>query len=338
MINAQQDLTASSTFNPTLNHPLDSKERLTGFRIGFVAKIALHALAITFSVATAALFVATILTGVIPLAVLVVSSVALGVFLMAEAAPFVTPYLPVPMQRAIHLVRATVVDIFATLACSMLYPIKQTRFDPRAGSGNQTPILLIHGYMHNSSAWAYHRYHYNQAGFHNVFTVDLGHPFHSIEEYSAVIQDKMREIQEKTGCKDVRLVGHSMGGLVASHYALNHAQEDGVRVADLVTLGSPLKGTPMGYLGVGQCAKQMRYGSSFTSSQSKQLQESAIPRFHQGSKSDIIVFPYKTALNGAEDENSLVYDDLGHASFLFSDRVIRANIQRFRGSHAAVSV
>lgn len=324
-------------FQP-IQAPTQQEVPLEGVRIGKVAKIALHVLTALAVVATGALIAASVITGALPAAILIVSAVALGVLLTAETVRFIHPHLPENVQHVINVIRATVVDIFTSLALSAMFPFSQTRFDPKSEDidPNQTPILLVHGYLHNSSGWAYHRYQYQKAGFKNVFTVNLGHPLHSIEDYSEVVQRKLKEIRTITGRDDVKLVGHSMGGVVSAHYALNHAESDGIEVKDLITLGSPLMGTHLGHIGIGKCAKQMCYGSDFISDLSDRLHEKAIPHFHQGSQADMIIFPFTSSLNDDEDENTLIYKDMGHASFMLSDRVARANIQRFRQTMVTV--
>jgi len=310
---------------------------LKGLRIGKVGKIAFHALTALAAVATAAAIVATVITGTLPLAVLIVSSVAFGIFFTAQAANLAKPYLPKNVQHVINVIRATVVDIFATLAMAVMFPVKQSWFDPKTADSNQTPILLVHGYLHNSSGWAYHRHHYKKAGLNNVFTVDLGHPFHSIEDYSEVLRKKIEKIQQITGRNDIKLVGHSMGGVVSAHYALHCAESDGVQVKDLITLGSPLMGTKMGVIGVGKCAKEMCFGSAYIADLSDRLNKSTIPHFHQGSKGDIVIFPHRSSLNDTDDENTLTYNDLGHCSFMLSDRVVRANLQRLQTTPVAAT-
>jgi pimeloyl-ACP methyl ester carboxylesterase len=320
--------------NSAIKPPSQQDLPLEGVRLGKVAKIAFHVLTALAVVATGALIAASIITGALPVAVLVVSSVALGILLTAQAVRLIHPYLPEKLQHVINVIRATVVDIFCAIGLAAMFPVLQTWFDPKEGDidPDQTPILLVHGYLHNSSGWAYHRYQYKKAGFQNVFTVNLGHPLHSIEDYSEVVKRKVEEIRQITGRNDVKLVGHSMGGVVSAHYALNHAKTEGVEVKDLITLGSPLMGTHLGHIGIGKCAKEMCYGSGFIANISRRLHEEAIPHFHQGSVADLVIFPHNSSLNDEDEEHALIYKDMGHASFMLSDRVARANIHRFRSA------
>lgn len=310
--------------------PTQNALPLKGVSMGKVAKIAFHLLKDLAFVATGALITASVITGTFPVAVLIVSSVALGVLLTAEIIKLVHPFLPEKFQHVINVVKAVVLDIFITLGLAATSPILQTRFDPKEKDidPNQTPVLLVHGYLNNSAVWAYHRYQYKKAGFKNVFTVDLGSPFHSIEDYSKVVQDKIKEIREITGRNDVKLIGHSMGGVVSAHYALNHAEADGIEVKDLISMGAPHKGTYVGHIGIGKCTKQMCFGSDFILDLSEKLQKSTIPHFYQGSKADSMIMPFTSSVNGEDDKQALIYKDMAHSEFLLSDRAIRANIQR----------
>lgn len=223
------------------------------------------------------------------------------------------------MSSVGNFARATTVDVFAKLACLALYPLSQTLFDPKIGecSSDHTPILLVHGYLHNSSAWAYFRYRLKSAGYKNIFTINLGNPFLSIEEYAEKVDEKVKQIQEITGRNDIQFIGHSMGGVVTSYYA-THLAED-VAIKSIITLGSPLNGTRL--RGIGPGAKQMRYQSRFITALRKQILASDIPFYHLGSETDLIIRP--TSSTVIEKHEFTMFRNLGHASYLFSDRVIR---------------
>lgn len=70
-------------------------------------------------------------------------------------------------------------------------------------------------------------------------------PNRSIEEMVQVVRKQIKQL----GFKKVNLIGTSMGGVVAMVYAERFAEEDKVDVRKIVTIGSPLQGTPfVGFL------------------------------------------------------------------------------------------
>lgn len=236
-------------------------------------------------------------------------------------------------------VQTTSEDVAASVVCAMIFPLSQTLFDPTeltdSGDANKDiPIILVHGFMHNSSGMILLRKRLNDEGFTNVFTVDMGVIpwFKSIEDFAAALEQKIDQVLKGQSDKKVRLIGHSMGGVVSAHYALRVADKKGVTVCDVITLGSPLKGTKIAVLGFGECARQMECDSNFSVQLSRDIIESEIRFHHFASKTDLIMRPYHTSLNGEEDEtprSRLV--DLGHVSYLFSRKVIRDIVEILLG-------
>ena len=159
-------------------------------------------------------------------------------------------------------------------------------------------ILLIHGFLGRSNHWIYHRHSLVDKGVRNVFTVDLGSPFLSVEEYAAVVDQRVKEIHDLLNKKrkssgkeedkeiDVILGCHSMGGLVADAYKKIYTEKPEIRVAkaeelvpktpkvekprvniiDTITIGTPLAGTPVAYLAAlfSKAARQMLPSSGFS--------------------------------------------------------------------------
>lgn len=206
------------------------------------------------------------------------------------------------------------------LALAVLsFPINGTSFDPppEAAKG-KTPILLVHGYLHNSSGWHGMRQQLEKQGLGPIYTINLGGPFDSIEDYAQRVKAKVESI----GCKDLILIGHSMGGLVSSEYATTHAQSDQVNVKAIITLGSPMNGTYIASFGLGQCARQMRHGpaNTYLTDLHRRMRESKdVAFYHFGSRTDLIVRPTESALMpGAKCFEA---KSCGHATFLFSKEV-----------------
>lgn len=82
-----------------------------------------------------------------------------------------------------------------------------------------------------------------------IYTIDLGSPFLSIEEYAEKVKEKAKQIAHETGHTKLALIGHSMGGLVSAYYAIHLAPEGSIR--SVITLGSPMQGTKVAFFGVG---------------------------------------------------------------------------------------
>lgn len=231
-------------------------------------------------------------------------------------------------------------ELISLIACIALYIFRQTYFEPKQPASNQQPILLVHGYLHNSSGWIYHRRRLKKAGFSNVFTVDLGAlPTKSIAQYAEVLQRRIAEIAKITGRKDIRLIGHSMGGVVSAYYATHLAEKNAVDVTDVITLLAPLRGTKLHVIGVGPCVRDMAYESDFSKTLSSKINGCTKTRFfHIASKADLIIFPYTSALNYppcSEPEKSAnisIFPHLGHAAALFSKSISNIIIQRLQNN------
>ncbi len=237
-----------------------------------------------------------------------------------------------------------IVEFFSFLALSALYFFPEKHlFDPQEkdikkdnqGIAKQKSIILVHGYLHNSSAWRYHRYKLQSAGFDNVYTVDLGAvPTKSITEYAEVLSKRVEEVKKMTKRNDIHLIGHSMGGVVSAHYVFEQAKRDKVNVTDVITLNSPLQGTKMHLFGPGACAREMAHDSDFIDKLSKKVASSRKTRFlHFSSKADLVVFPHSSALNAKteklESPNpnvSRIVTHLGHCAILFSPETLKQEI------------
>lgn len=301
---------------------LDQEYNGKGFCMGKAAKIALHTLTVTAACCTAAPALIACVTGAAwTIPVMIVSAVALSILFLIEIAIAIKPYLHEKLVEVADRVRAFTVDIFAKLLCGLLYAVPQTLFDPKKEdcSPDHTPTLFVHGYLHNSSAWGYFRYRFGLAGKKNLFTIDLGNPFLSIEEFAERVRKKIMEIKELTGRNDIHLVGHSMGGIVSSYFATELAKEAKVDVRSVITLGSPLNGTRL--RGIGKAADQMYYQSEFIQKLRDKILKSALSFYHVGSETDDIILPCHSTV--MKENKFTLFKNLGHASYLFSDRVIR---------------
>ncbi|HEY4831006.1 MAG TPA: alpha/beta fold hydrolase, partial [Waddliaceae bacterium] len=298
-IDTNYSLPWNSPDKPGVSFKLSENADGGAIRIGDIAQKALIGLTIAALVAGTALLVAVVvLNPVGGMLALTVTGIALAILLSALALSWLPDVLPEPFDHVGNTIKTLVKEVFCLLTCAVLYPISQTWFDPKKEeiNQNQNPVLLVHGYLHNSSAWTYYRYRLNKAGFNNVFTIDLGHPLQSIEDYAEKVKKKVSEIQILTGKSTITLIGHSMGGLVSSFYATKLASEQGIFVSEVVTLGSPLNGSRFSVIGFGECARQMGRESNFVKGLQEKVRASNIPFIHFGSQTDELVRPTVSAI------------------------------------------
>lgn len=246
------------------------------------------------------------------------------------------------MHVIAKVIYGCILEFFSVLAVMALYCVPQSCFDPKeqdiqkdaSGKALEAPILLVHGYLHNSSGWIAQRRRLKKAGFKNIFTVDLGAiPNKSIADYGKILSQRVEKIQRLTGRKDIKLIGHSMGGVVSSYYALHLASEKNIDVTDVITLNSPLRGTKMHFFGPGTCARNMAFNCPFIKALSQKIKNSTKTRFfHIASSADFVVLPYYSALNTEKKihevkENMYVARGLGHMAALFSKKIIEIEIE-----------
>ncbi len=224
-------------------------------------------------------------------------------------------------ERGVHKIHAIMMEINTIPIKIALFPL--TFFSKTlapAGPLNGRPILLINGYLSFASMWHFHKNRLADAGLGPIYTINVG-SCQSIDTYAKQIQRKAKEIQKETGRNDLAIIGHSKGGLVGSHFATRYADEIGTRVTDLVTIGSPLAGTPSAQIGLGSDAKEMLPDAPFHKELRDRIEKNRATRFyHIGSEADSIV-PHTSALIGREINRQMILKDTGHVALLFSSRV-----------------
>lgn len=300
-----------------------TKKEGVEFRIKKVGVGVLVGLGITLAAAT---IVAASLAsfGIVPIALAIGTGTALagvaGVALWGR----VTPHLPEKLKNFSHLIQSVAHEILACVTLGFLFPINLTRFDPKNEEDidkTQVPVLLIHGFLGGSNNWIYHKRRLKEEGYKNVFTIDLGSPLNSIEEYGIMVKKKVDEIRNLTGRDDIILVGHSMGGLVARQY-LYHNKPKEVTVRQVITLGTPLAGTKVArlasWINSCVCAQEMLPKSKLTEDLQKCEDKDKLTKFyHVGTKVDLIIRPRKSAT--PEDHEKTVLNATPHAGYLFSD-------------------
>ncbi len=182
---------------------------------------------------------------------------------------------------------------------------------------------MVHGYLHDISGWMKFRDSLQKAELGPVYVPRLTHSSGDIRYSSEEIASVINYVLRETGKDQVVLIGHSMGGIVASYCAQHYADEGTVKA--VITIGTPLQGTRLANLGFGKASRQMSYNSPFLKSLTAQMNYNPKTEyFCLGSTKDEAVKPYRNAFYKKPDDlvHFRLYDNVGHQSFLYDDDVI----------------
>jgi pimeloyl-ACP methyl ester carboxylesterase len=122
-------------------------------------------------------------------------------------------------------------------------------FNPSNVKKDKIPILLVHGSGTNdATTWLIGRQYLKKKEFGSVFSMNLDKA-NSMDDHKGIdyfakekIRPEVKRILKLTGQNEIILIGHSMGGMVSGFYAEHLAQEDGVKVNHVISIGSPWQG------------------------------------------------------------------------------------------------
>ncbi|MFG2553577.1 lipase family alpha/beta hydrolase [Streptomyces sp. NPDC048581] len=122
------------------------------------------------------------------------------------------------------------------------------------------PVVLLHGFIDNRSVFVLLRRSLAQHGRHQVESLNYSPLTCDIRTAAELLGRHIEEICERTGSRQVDIVGHSLGGLIARYYV--QCLGGDLRVRTLVTLGTPHSGTSVVPLANAHpIVRQMRPGS-----------------------------------------------------------------------------
>ncbi len=146
--------------------------------------------------------------------------------------------------------------------------------------------------------------------------------------------DQLKQKISNDKSRNVVLMGHSRGGLVAAYFSENMAHEISAKVHLIVTFGTPFRGTSAAntfscLFPASSSVAQMKPNSEFLSELNERiLQEPLIPYHHFAAENDSIV-SIESSLR-SEDKidrdnpppNTTLYDRHGHLSMMSSHRAV----------------
>jgi hypothetical protein len=119
-----------------------------------------------------------------------------------------------------------------------------------------TPVFLVHGFLHNWSAWLPLMATLRDAGFARFVRFNYSSVGDSPEESAGALTRRVFEVVERTRARRLHFVGHSLGGVVVRIHAIMHGGN--ARLSRVVTLGAPLLGTPWGHIPNSTALRELR--------------------------------------------------------------------------------
>jgi triacylglycerol esterase/lipase EstA (alpha/beta hydrolase family) len=195
----------------------------------------------------------------------------------------------------------------------------------------ELPVLLLHGIGCNAAVWTGMRRCLEAQGLGPVYALSYGPPFNPIDSFAPQVAAKIAQIEADTGARQVVMVGHSMGGLVARSYL---RQYGGAHVRRLVTLGTPYEGSRHAYMMSGASVAEMRPGSSYVTALARASdKEAGVPIVSLWSWHDSMVTPQSSSRLAAYE--NIVIAGVAHNALLGDPDVQRRVADEIRKARAA---
>ncbi|MFE9608557.1 esterase/lipase family protein [Streptomyces sp. NPDC006012] len=174
---------------------------------------------------------------------------------------------------SVALLKATALEVTILAGHLLLYPtgiIQERRSQPqptpppdgtpRLPAQPELPVILLHGFIDNRSAFVLLRRNLAQHGRHQVESLNYSPLTCDIRIAAELLGRHIEEICRRTGSPQVDIVGHSLGGLIARYYVQRLGGDH--RIRTLVTLGTPHSGTrAIPLANAHPIVRQMRPGS-----------------------------------------------------------------------------
>ncbi|GHH41080.1 esterase/lipase family protein [Streptomyces candidus] len=103
------------------------------------------------------------------------------------------------------------------------------------------PVVLLHGFADNRSVFVLLRRSLARHGWRHLASLNYSPLTSDIRVAAELLGSHVEEVCARTGHREVDIVGHSLGGLIARYYTQRLGGD--TRVRTLVTLGTPHEGT-----------------------------------------------------------------------------------------------
>lgn len=188
----------------------------------------------------------------------------------------------------------------------------------RQEGGEGPVVLLVHGLFHNRSAWLVMQRRLSRAGFTNIHTYQYNCITRRFPHAVDGLENKLDELTDRYPDREIFLVGHSQGGLVVRCAAgLDRFRN---RVAGIVTLGAPHKGSDMARLGMNGMSRDLIPGRK-TAQMVDAVPDPDCPKLSLYSLADDFVYPLPMLRLDRQGWEETVVSPMNHVWMLYSGEV-----------------
>ncbi len=249
-----------------------------------------------------------------------------GVFLISS---YRSGYLPWIRKQSEGLVRPLLRAIPTAMAAeALILPSHVLWWCLKPESvGDGTPVVLVHGLYHNASAWLVMRRRLKKAGYGNLHT----YQYNSFtKDFDTAVDGLAEKLDQLLGTRPdgkVVLIGHSLGGLVCRRVAGDPKYNQ--RVACMVALGSPHRGSELAWFGGNRMARDLIPGRRIPR-MVEEVPDPACPKLAIYSLVDDFVFPLPMLQPGRPGWQERVCSPMGHVWMLYSREVADMVIEFLR--------
>jgi pimeloyl-ACP methyl ester carboxylesterase len=223
-------------------------------------------------------------------------------------------------SRVFGLVLVVVAEYLATVWVAVMIPFRFMRPAPtrRRLYPDRTPVVLLPGYLENRLTLWLLKYRLERV---------LGVPVRALRPVryftglETLALDYFRQIEawmQELGAREVDIVGHSMGGLLA-RYLAESGQLTG-RIRTVITIAAPHLGSALAVLGLSRSMRQMRRGSAFLEKLNGGTAPEAVRMVGISSTHDNLILPWNCALSPRGDNFIIRYR--GHLTLIMSGEVV----------------
>jgi triacylglycerol lipase len=192
-------------------------------------------------------------------------------------------------------------------------------------SNAEVPVVLVHGYVHNRSAFLWMTRALRRAGFRHVHGLNYNPLSQDIPHIAQMLAVEVDQVLAATGAKRCMVVGHSMGGVVARYYVQvlgGHHTVDTV-----ITLASPHRGTYTAHVGLGH-ATDLKPRSELMRTLEETARPGPVRWIAYYTDLDFLIAPAISAklVHPALQATNIRLRDTGHLSLLLSGEAMRSII------------